>query len=211
MSMQAETAFLVSEQETAALRARLREVRLAQYARLRGGFPIPLAGMVYWLVLAGLGHSLQLGDWASVAFFGSGAIFPLALVFSKLFNTPFMKDRSPVDSVLFPAFVSMLLFWCFIAASVSEAPSLVPLILAVGMSAHWPVIGWSYGRTALFTAHAVARSVLATVLWIAFPDERLTWLPLSVAAAYALTVIALWVDSARVRRSLAGASAAAPA
>lgn len=41
-----------------------------------------------------------------------------------------------------------------------------------------------------------------TALWLLFPDERLTWLPFSVAMIYLATVGAILVDSARVRRRL---------
>ena len=80
---------------------------------------------------------------------------------------------------------------------------MISLILAVGMSIHWPVIGWSYGRTALYSAHAISRAVIPTALWLLFPDERLTWLPLSVSAIYLVTVVVILIDSASVRRRLA--------
>ncbi|MEO1135243.1 MAG: hypothetical protein AAFW68_01370 [Pseudomonadota bacterium] len=182
-----------------ALRERLKRERLAQYVRLRGGFSIPIAGAIYWLVLGLLGYRLELSDWAIVAFFGSGAIFPLALLLSKLLNNPFMKDTSPVDGVILPAFISMLLFWSFIVAAAQTAPSLIPLILAIGMSLHWPVIGWSYGRIFIYSAHAVTRAVISVLIWFVFPDERLTWLPMSVAAIYAITVVVIWVDSGRLK------------
>lgn len=184
------------------LRQAVRDDRLASYARLRGGFPIPLAGAVYWSVLGAAGYRLDLASWSNLAFFGSGAIFPLALLFAALFRNNFMKDQTSVGSVLAPAFVSMLLFWAFIVAAAREATSMIPLILAVGMAIHWPVIGWSYGRAFLFSAHAVARAVVPTALWLLFPDERLTWLPFSVAIIYLATVGAILVDSARVRRRL---------
>lgn len=176
--------------------------RLAAYARLRGGFPIPLAGATYWAALGGAGYMLDPGTWAIVAFFGSGAIFPLALLYAAIFRNGFMKDRTATGSVLLPAFVSMLLFWAFIVAASQEAVSMISLILAVGMSIHWPVIGWSYGRTGLFSAHAVARAIIPTALWLLFPEERLTWLPFSVAAIYLVTVAAIFVDSSLVRKRL---------
>jgi len=37
-------------------------------------------------------------------------IFPLAILFSKLFRSDFMKDRTATGDVLGPAFTSMLLF-----------------------------------------------------------------------------------------------------
>lgn len=188
---------------TSELKSALRADRVAAYARLRGGFPIPLAGVVYWTALAAAGARLALEEWSMLAFFASGAIFPLALGFAAIFRNNFMKDKTATGSVLLPAFVSMLLFWAFIVAAAREAPQMIPLILAVGMSIHWPVIGWSYGRTALFSAHAIARALVATFIWIEFPDARLTLLPLSVAAIYLATVAAILVDSQMTRRRLA--------
>ena len=187
---------------TEELKLALKQNRLAAYARLRGGFPIPLAGATYWAVLGGAGYYLDLGAWAQIAFYGLGAIFPLGLLFAALFRNNFMKDKTAAGSVLLPALISMLLFWAFIVAAAQEAPSMISLILAVGMAIHWPVIGWSYGRTAVYSAHAVARAVIPTTLWLTFPDERLTWLPLSVSAIYLMTVIVILVDSAIVRRQL---------
>lgn len=180
------------------LKVELRRDRLASYVRLRGGWPIPLAGAIYWLVLALQGYRLELGDWAFFAFVTSGLIFPIALLLAKLFKNPFMKDKTATGDVLLPTFISMLLFWTFIVAAAQEGPTLVPLILAVGMSLHWPVIGWSYGRTALFSAHAILRALAVLCIWLQFPEHRLTWLPLSVAVIYGLTVLAIFVDSKRM-------------
>ncbi len=181
------------------LKAAVLADRLAAYARLRGGFPIPLAGMVYWAALGWLGYRLDLGDWCLAAFIGSGAIFPLALLFAAIFRNPFMKDRTATGDVLLPAFIAMLLFWPMIIPALKIAPQLVPLILAIGMSLHWPVIGWSYGRTALFSAHAILRAAAVLLIWLWLPEGRTTILPFTVAAVYLVTVLALLVDSGRVK------------
>ncbi len=175
------------------------EDRLASYARLRGGFPIPLAGMFYWATLGVAGYSLDLGSWSMLAFVGSGAIFPLALLFAKIFNNPFMKDKTSVTTLLVPAFIGMLLFWPMIIGAVQVAPVMVPLILAIGLSIHWPVIGWMYGRTSIYAGHAIIRALAVTGIWLAMPDDRLTLLPFSVAVVYLLTVIIIFIDSGRVK------------
>jgi hypothetical protein len=180
--------------------------RLASYVRLRGGFPIPLAGGVYWLVLGIAGYYFKLGNWASIAFIGSGVIFPLGLLLSKIFNAPFMKDRTSVSNVMWPAFIGMLLFWPMMLGAISVAPQLVPLMMGIGMSAHWPVIGWGYGRTILFSAHSIIRAVTCLMLWMYFPEHRLTWLPFSIAAIYFITVIAILIDVKNVaQRNAEGA------
>lgn len=173
--------------------------RRASYVRLRGGFPIPLAGTVYWAALGVLGHFLPLGTWATYAFFGTGAIFPLALLFAAIFKNDFMKDKTSVDTLLVPAFISMLLFWPMVVGAMQVAPELVSLILAIGLSIHWPAIGWMYGRPALYSAHSIIRALAVTAIWLFLPDERLTLLPFSVALIYFLTVIAIYVDSGRMK------------
>ncbi len=191
------------KREPTPLEIALREDRLASYARVRGGYTVPLAGAVYWLALGVLGYFTDLVEWARIAFPASGAIFPLAVLFGRLFRNPWLKDRSATGSLMPAVFVSMLLFWVFIVAAISEAPAMIPLLLAVGMSLHWPAIGWSYGRPNLFTAHAVIRALICLYIFMAFPEHRLTWLPLSVAAVYLVTVLAIYVDSGRVAKARA--------
>lgn len=181
------------------LKAALRADRLAAYKRLRGGFPIPLAGAFYWGVLAWAGTRLGVEPWCMAAFIGSGAIFPMALLLAKLFGNGFMKDRTAAGDVLVPAFIAMLLFWPMVVAAMQVAPQLAPLILAIGMSLHWPVIGWSYGRTGLYSAHSIVRAITVLLIWLWLPEARFTLLPLSVAIVYLVTVLAIVIDSALVK------------
>lgn len=93
----------------------------------------------------------------------------------------------------------MLLFWPMLIAAAKTAPELVPLILAIGMSLHWPVIGWSYGRTGLFSAHAVIRALFCLAIFSMFPEHSITWMPIGVAAIYGLTVLAILADVRRLK------------
>jgi hypothetical protein len=183
--------------ETIDLRRAILAEREAAFYRLRGGYPIPLAGGVWWAIL-GIGgfyvHNRML--WIFLAFALSGIIFPLALLFARITGIDFMKDRTPVSDVIFPAMGSMLLFWPMAFAAYSNYPQLVPLILAIGLSIMWPVVGWMYGRTALFSAHAIVRAITCFVLWTWWPAARFTWLPLSVSLIYLVTVAALYGASA---------------
>ncbi|PHR63106.1 MAG: hypothetical protein COA47_00390 [Robiginitomaculum sp.] len=183
------------------LAAALKKERLATYVRLRGGFPVPLAGAVYWLVMAGLGFVLPMQSWFMAALFGTGAIFPLALLLAKFFKNNFMKDKQALSSLLIPAFISMLLFWPMLVAAVQIAPELAILILAIGLSIHWPVIGWMYGRTALFSAHSIIRALMVFSIWTTMPEARMTLLPLSVSLIYFATVLAILIDSGRLARA----------
>jgi hypothetical protein len=166
--------------------------REAAFFRLRGGYPIPLAGAIWWALLGLAGFWLHnRGLWILLAFVLSGILFPLALLLAKLFRIDFMRDRTPVSDVTFAAMASMLLFWPIAIAAYWSYPQLVPLILAIGMSIMWPVIGWSYARTGLFTAHAIVRAIACFVIWNWWPSGRFTILPLAVSLIYLITIVAI--------------------
>ena len=180
------------------LTSALRAERVASYTRLRGGYPVPLAGAIWWTALGVWGHLAPSRHyWILGAFVSSGLIFPLALLLARLLRVDFMRDRTAVNDLLFPAFVGMLLFWPIAISAWWSHPELVPLILAIGMSIHWPVIGWTYGRPGLFSAHAIIRAVVCFIIWNWMPAHRFTTLPFAVAAIYAVTVIAIVVDTGR--------------
>jgi hypothetical protein len=180
------------------LKTALLRDRLGVYVRLRGGISFPLAGALWWGAFAVLGAYLPMKQWALWAFVASGLIFPIAVVVSKIMRIDFFNEKSSVDDVLLPAFIGMLLFWPMAFAAFWTAVELTPLILAIGMAMHWPTIGWSYGRTALYSAHALVRAAAAFALWVMFPDQRTILVPASVAVVYLLTVAAIVVDLRRV-------------
>lgn len=175
------------------LRADVRRDQLASFVRLKGGFPSPLAGAIYWAALGVAGYYLSVNDWNLAAFVFSGAIFPLAILLSKIFRSDFMKDRTATGDILGPAFVSMLLFYPIAFSAFWSAPELVPLIVAIGMSQHWPIIGWSYGKPSLYAAHAIVRAIGAFIIWNWIPDGRFTLIPFWVAAVYLGTVVAILI------------------
>lgn len=179
------------------LKAQVLADRLASFVRLKGGYSVPLAGAIYWAALGVAGLYVPLDTWIMIAFIASGAIFPLALLLSKLLGNDFMKDKTATGDVLFPAFIAMLMFWPIAFAAYGMAPELVPLILAIGMAQHWPVIGWAYGKTGLYSAHAIVRAVGSLLIWAWVPVGRLTVLPWFVAAVYIVTVIAILVEAKR--------------
>ena len=116
-----------------------------------------------------------------------------------------MKEKTAVGDVLLPTFISMLLFWPMVVAATSEGSAAIALvILAIGLSLHWPVIGWSYGRTAIYAGHSIVRAALVMVLWFVFPEQRFLFVPLAVAAVYAATVLVILVDSGRVKARQGG-------
>lgn len=170
-------------------------------AKANGGISLPVAGALYWLSLGILGFFLPERVWIFCAAFGSGLIFPLGLLLSKpLGSRLFIKDE-PLANIAGYAVLAINLLWPLYFAIIAVAPELLPLALGVGMSLHWPIIGWMYGSRACLV-HAVVRVLLVTALWLWLPAERLTLLPLAIAFVYLATVIWLRREAATARHSL---------
>ena len=179
------------------LREAVRRDQLASFVRLKGGYTFPVAGAIYWIALGIAGSYLTVDRWILVAFIFSGMIFPLAWLLSTLLGVDFMKDRTATGDVLGPAFAGMLIFYPIAFAAYGAAPQLVPLILAIGMSQHWPVIGWGYGKPFIYSAHAVVRALGAFAIWGLLPEGRFTLIPFWVAAIYLATAAAILIAAKR--------------
>lgn len=177
--------------------------RARYYRSAGGGISMPVAGALYWLVLGLLGFVLGPRIWAITAFFGSGLLVPVGFALARPLGAD-LAARSPFAGVFGPAFLSMMLSWPITLAAFATAPELVPLCLAIGMSLHWPVIGWMYGRAGPFSTHALVRAAAVSAIWALLPEGRYTALPLAVALIYLVTV--LWIARDR-RRALVTAAA----
>jgi hypothetical protein len=184
------------------IEAGLKAARQSAYAETRGGWPVPLAGAMYWGLLAVLGSRVSEANWTFIAEIMSGAIFPVAVGMAAIFRNPFMKVKVPDQGVVFMAMIGMLLFWPMAVGAMWNYNTLTPLIIAIGMSGHWPVFGWTYGRPVPFIAHAVVRAVVCFYIWQYIPDGRFTLLPAAVVAIYLVTIVILFIDSGVVARRL---------
>lgn len=145
-------------------------------------------------------------NWSLLAAVMSGAIFPLAVAYAALARNSFMKAKVPDQGVVFMAMGGMLLFWPTAIAAMWNFNELTPLILAIGMSGHWPVFGWSYGRPAPFIAHVIVRAAVSFAIWQYMPDARFTVLPAAVAVIYIVTTMVLFIDSGAVARRMKAAT-----
>ncbi|MBO0935862.1 hypothetical protein J2I47_04815 [Fibrella sp. HMF5335] len=163
-----------------------------------GGIALPAAGAIYWLGLGAAGAWLSPGQWMLVAFITSGLIFPLGLALQKPLRSNILI-QSPLAGLIGLALVSMMLSWPVTIAASGANRALAPLALAVGMSLHWPVIGWLFGSRVCLV-HAISRAVLTTGLWYVFPHNRFTLIPLAVSALYGLTIWGLTREVTRTRR-----------
>lgn len=185
------------------LAAQLRAEKHRYFVAAGGGIALPVAGAIYWIGLAVASNYLDPANWAMIAAVFSGMIFPLGLLLQKPLASPFMKAKSPLSGAAMLSVASINLLWPVHAVIFNAAPEAAPLTLALGMTLHWPVIGWTYGsRVAI--VHAFVRAAVVSVLWFAVPEGRFDILPLAVAALYLLAAAGMRWEILRLRRKKDG-------
>ena len=166
-----------------------------------GGISLPVAGAIYWIVLGILGSRLETSDWELAAAAGSGMIFPVGLLLQGPLRANFMKAKSPVGGAAIWSIVAINMLWPLHFVIMNIDPELVSLSLAIAMTLHWPVIGWSYDSKVAI-AHAFARIAAASLIYYGLPDERLTLLPFAMAGLYVLAAAGMAAEVAWTRRKL---------
>lgn len=171
-------------------------------AKANAGISLPVAGAIYWFALCVVGFLIK--DkyvWSLIAIFGSGVIFPLGVALQKPLGANLTSASSVLSGLLLRAVIGVnLLIPLYVALIMNRAVEYVPLALALGMTAHWPVSSWAYGSRAAMV-HAVSRAGAVTGIWFFVPDWRFTVLPGTVAVLYFVT--ALWMSQeAKAAREL---------
>ncbi len=125
---------------------------------------MPIAGMIFWGVIAVAALYVKPPVLAYMVLFGSGMIFPLGVLID-LGTTRKMKRAStqnPVVQLFMQSLGLVVLVWplVIVAARLAHDPILIVLGGAILMGIIWIPYGWA-ADDPIGLQHAVGRSVLA--------------------------------------------------
>jgi hypothetical protein len=164
---------------------------------------MPVAGMVFWGVVGAASLRLSAASVAYVVLFGSGMIFPLALLIDRLTGQNRIRRSNtgnPLTRLFLRAIVMVVLLWplAIIAARLAGNPNLVVLGGAILMGIIWIPYGWAADDpTGL--EHAVGRSIASYAAFLLAPAPY-------VATAISVAVLLSYLYSMiRMKRAPAGA------
>jgi hypothetical protein len=196
--------------ESPAFRAELEAERDRCIRLTRMGIGMPVAGFVYWLVFAWLVSRFRIDSAVYMAFFATGAVFPLGAGLTRLFGGDlFAKSRSLTPLGLQLAAIQ-LFYWPVIILLAKVAPAWTPYVMAVLFGSHFLPYGWLYrskGYMLLAILTAVATTV--TVLVARGPVPHLV--PLIAAGCYLVSILVIRSEVAGVMRGVPATTAPVPA
>lgn len=152
---------------------------------------MPVAGMIVWAAI-GLA-SLQFPENISVyvLLFGTGAIFPIALIMASMRKEVLLSSKNPFAKLMGMSVLMVNLLWGVHIPLVLNAPEFVPLSLGIGLGLHWIVYSWIIQHP-LGVIHAVLRTVLVVAAWYIFPESRIFAVSFAIVLAYSLTLYQMY-------------------
>ncbi len=172
---------------------------------IRSGWNIGFffAGMLLWIAIlvTNLTVPIETGRiiWIALTF----GVLPVAALISKLVQAdPFCNDNPLGQLVGYTHMSVVSLSIPILIITAIYDPHIQLLAMAILYSVDFYVMSWAFG-SAIFGLHAAARTILVTVIWVAFPEARLALIPIVVATFYLGTILLLpiarrrWIRNAR--------------
>lgn len=172
----------------------LNDLRADFDTRSKKSLSMPIAGLIVWSVVAVLGVFLPLKAAILALVFGTGAIFPIAVVIARVRGEQLINNPNPLAKLMGTCVVMVNLLWAVHIPLLVYAPKFVPLSLGVGLGLHWMVYSWIIAHP-LGYHHAVVRTIGLAAVWFAFPSHLVTASAVVVVATYALTLFQMYSRS----------------
>ena len=166
----------------------LYDLRLAYEQETKRSLSMPIAGAFVWLVLAVAGYVL-LENQATVAMlFGTGLIFPLALLVGKVRGENLTGRINPLARLMGMSVLMVNLLWAVHLPLLMGAPRFFPLSLGIGLGIHWIVYSWIIQHP-VGLMHAILRTGLVVTAWSVFPDRRMLAVPAVIVIVYLISLL----------------------
>ena len=152
---------------------------------------MPIAGMLFWATVAVAALRLNPNQLSLLVLFGSGAIFPLAVLIDRSTQRRFSiaSSANPVMQMFMQSLGLVALTWplVILAARQAHDANLIVLGGAILMGIVWIPYGWG-ADDPVGLQHAIGRSVLSYIAFIYAP-------PLYKATSIACVVLLAYLYS----------------
>ena len=148
---------------------------------------MPIAGAIVWFIIALLSTQFDERNGILILLFGSGAIFPIALLIARLRNESLLATDNPLAKLIGLSILMVNLLWAVHIPLFLYAPEFVILSLGIGLGLHWIVYSWIVQHP-IGTIHAILRTLLVVGTWSIFPDQRLLAVGLAIVFVYSFSI-----------------------
>lgn len=165
----------------------LDELRKNFEAETNRSISMPVAGAIVWTIVGVLSIRFKFNVSIFILLFGTGLIFPIALLIAKFRNENLVSSANPLAKLMGLCVLMVNLLWAVHIPLVLNAPEFVPLSLGVALGLHWVVYSWII-KHPLGIIHAVSRTIMVLLAWYIFPNAQLLAVCIAVVISYLVSI-----------------------
>jgi hypothetical protein len=150
---------------------------------------MPIAGTLAWLATAFFGAVLSLEGACYALFICTGSVFPLGLLIARFTGEDLLGSQSnnPLDRLFGLTVLMANLSWGIAIPFWLVEPTSLPLSAGILAGTMWIPLSWLIQHPVGFV-HAILRTVLVLITWIALPEHRFVAVPLVIVLVYLISI-----------------------
>jgi hypothetical protein len=163
------------------------------------GVGMPIAGLLYWLVVAYLVRALPMRSALVWSFVLTGPVFPIGYLLTRLLGGDLFAKSRTLTPIGIQLAALQLFYWPIIVVVFREATAWTPFVLAVLFGSHFLPYGWIYESRA-YPFLTVSLAVVMCVGAIISGGPMYLAVPLLAAGCYAIAVGLLLTEVLGIRQ-----------
>ncbi len=157
------------------------------------GIGMPIAGLLYWLVVAAFVRELPVRQALFWSFCATGAVFPVGVLITRWFGGDLFAKSERLTPLGLLLNGMQLLFWPVIIVVWRIEPTWVPFTLATLFGSHFLGYAWLY-RSRGYAVLSLGVSVVLTAAVLVARDPLYLLTPVLAAAVYAVAIAVLFLE-----------------
>jgi hypothetical protein len=174
------------------------KLRMELSAEAGKGYPMFIAGIIFWLLMAvgGLFVPQQMMVW--VYLFGIGLVLPLGILVSKIVHVNFLATHNPLSAIGGLVGGIQIFFAPIIILIAYQQPDWIPFVVGVLTGAHFlPYVAIYRSKGYIF--QTVATVLASSVIGFGWMDQAYLLIPFSLIIVYSITLFWLMKEAKVVK------------
>ncbi|GAB6439616.1 MULTISPECIES: DUF7010 family protein [Bacillus] len=162
--------------------------------RTKRGFPVIIAGILFWIVASVTGVLLSEKQVVWVYLIGMGCVFPLGLMIATILKIDMFAKGNPLGVLAGLIGGINVLNIPLVLLAYFQFPEWLPFVVAMLIGVHFILYVWIY-ESKSYGLLSVGTVFVTSVCGILFAEKGFTVIPLSVTVVYFLTFISLLIEN----------------
>lgn len=170
------------------------EARRDLAQKTKRGFPVILAGLLFWSIASITGVFLSEKQVVWVYLIGMGCVFPFGLMLAAVLKIDMFAKGNPLGTLAGVIGGINVLNIPFVLLAYFQFPEWLPFVVAMLIGVHFVPYVWIY-ESKSYGLLSVGTVLVTSVCGILFAEKGFIVIPMAVTVVYFITLISLSIEN----------------